>query len=74
MSKAKVRIAVLPIMDVKTKWNSTVELLQHAYLLREITREWLPNPTYSDYWPLFTTQDKWTIVKYVMEVLRPFRY
>ena len=24
--------------------------------------------------PLFTTQQEWTIVKYVLDVLRPFRY
>jgi len=72
--KAKVRIAVLPIIDVKTRWNSTLELLERAYRLREFTREWLQNPKYSEYRPLFTTQDEWTIVKYVMEVLRPFRY
>jgi len=72
--KAKVRIAVLPIMDVKTRLNSILELLERAYRLRECTREWLKNPKYSDYWPLFTTQDMWTIVKYVMEVLRPFWY
>jgi hypothetical protein len=37
--KAKVRIAVLPIMDVKTGWNSTLELIERAYRLREFTRE-----------------------------------
>jgi len=26
------------------------------------------------HWPLFTTQDEWTMVKYVMEVLRLFQY
>jgi len=72
--KAKVRIAVLPMMDVKTRWNSTLELLKHTYRLREFTSEWLQNSKYSEYRPLFTTQDEWTIVKYVMEVLRPFRY
>jgi len=71
---AKVRIAVLPIMDVKERWNMTLELLKPAYRLREFKREWLKNPTYSDYWLLFTTQDEWTIVKYVMEVLRLVRY
>jgi len=70
--KGKVRIAVLPIIDVKTRWNSTLELLDRAYRLWEITREWLQSPKYSEYRPLFTTQDEWTIVKYVMEVLRPF--
>jgi len=72
--KAQARIAVLPIMDVKTRWNSTLELVERAYRLREITREWLQNPKYTEYLPLFTTPDEWTIVKYVMEVLRPFRY
>jgi len=72
--KAKVRIAVLLIMDVKTHWNTKLELLERAYRLREFTPKWLQNPTYSQYRLLFTTQDEWTIVKYVMEVLRPFRY
>jgi hypothetical protein len=72
--KAKVRIAVLPIMDVKTRWNSTLELLERAYRLQEFTREWLKNPKYVEYRPLLTTLDEWTIFKYVMEVLRPFRY
>jgi len=72
--KAKVHIAVLPIMDVKTPWNSTAELLERAYRIREFTRKWLQKPKYSEYRPQFTTQDEWTIVKYVMEVLRPFRY
>ena len=72
--KAKVRNAVLPIMDVKTRWNSTLELLECAYRLWEFTREWLQNPKSAEYRPVFTTQDEWTIVKYIMEVLRPFRY
>jgi len=59
---------------VKTRWNSTVELLDHAFRLHEVTCEWHKNPNYSNYWPLFTTQYEWTIVKYVTEVLRPFRY
>ena len=72
--KAKVPITGFPFMDVKTCSNSTLELLQRAYRLREFTREWLKIPKYSDYRPQFTTQDEWTIVKCVMEVLRRFRY
>ena len=72
--KATIRIAVLLIMDVRTGWNSSLELLERAFRLREFTREWLQNPKYAEYWPLFTTQDEWMILKYFMEVLRPFRY
>jgi len=72
--KANVRITVLAIMDVKTLWNSPLEFFERAYRLPELTCEWLQNPKYAEYRPLFTTQDKWTIVKYDMEVLRPFRY
>jgi len=72
--KAKVQIAVLPIVDVKTQWNLTVELLERAYWLREFTSEWLNNPNYSENQPLFPTRHEWTIVKYVMEVLMTFRY
>jgi hypothetical protein len=61
------------MMDVKRRWNSPLELLERAFRLREFTCEWLQNPKYTQYWPLFTTQDEWTIVKYVMEVLRPFQ-
>jgi len=71
---AKVHIAVPPNMDVKTRWNSTLELLAGAYHLRESTREWHQNPKHSKYRPLITTQDEWTIVKYVMKVLKPLRY
>ena len=38
------------------------------------TCECLQNPKYSDYRPLFTTEDEWTILSNDMEVLRPFRY
>jgi len=72
--KAKVRIAVLSIMDVMTHWNSTLELLERANWLQELTHEWLQNPEYSDHQPLFRTLDEWTIVMYVMEDLRPFQY
>jgi len=72
--KANVRNALLPIKDVKTCWNSTVELFERAYWLYESTCEWLRIPKFSDYWPLFTTQDERTIAKYVMEVWWSFWY
>ena len=61
---------VLLIIAVTTIWNSTLELLEPAYRLQEFTRMWLQYPSYTEYQPFFTTQDQWTIVKYVMEVLR----
>ena len=45
---ANVGIPELCIMNVKTHWNSTTELLERAYLLQEFTREWLQNQKYSD--------------------------
>jgi hypothetical protein len=72
--KAKVHIAVIPSMNGKTCWNWTLGLLERACRLRELTQEWLQNPQYTDYPPIVTTQDEWTIVKYVIEVLKPFRY
>jgi len=74
LSKAWVRIAALPVMDVMTGWNPTLELAERAYWLRDFTCPWLQNPKYSDNQPLFPTRDEWTIVKYVMEDSRRFRY
>jgi len=71
---AKVRFVVLPIMDLKIHWNITMEVLERAYGLREFTREWLKNPWYTDYLPLFPTKFNWTIVKYIVEVLRAFQH
>jgi len=45
-----------------------------AYGSREFPRYCLQNAKFSEYRPVFTTQDEWTIVMYVMEGLRPFRY
>ena len=53
--RGKVCIPVLPISDVKTGWNSTLELLEYAFQLHEFTLDWLTNPKYSDHQPLFTS-------------------
>jgi len=72
--RAKGHIAVPPIVDVETRWYSILKVLEHIHRLREFSHKWLQNPKYSDYRPLFTTQDEWTIVKYIMEVLRPCQF
>jgi len=64
--KAKVRLAVLPIMDVKTGWNCKLVMLESTYGLGGFTQVCLHNPKYNDYLPLFTTRDEWTIMKYVI--------
>ena len=43
-------------------------------LITEIHTRVAPNPQYTNYRPLFTTEEEGTIVKYVRDVLRPFRY
>jgi hypothetical protein len=70
--KANILIAVLPFMDVKTGWNSTLELLNRAYSLWQFTHAWRQNTKYAEYRSLFTTEDEWTIIKFLVEVLRPF--
>jgi len=72
--KAEVPIEVLPIVDVKPQWKSTLQMIARVYQLRELTRERLKNPQCSNYRPLFTTPVEWAIMKYVMEVWRPFRH
>jgi hypothetical protein len=68
LQKAKVRVTVLPILGVKTRWNSTLELLERAYRLREFSQEWFKSPKYAEYRPLCTTKDEWIVVQ------RLFRY
>jgi len=71
---AEVQIAVLPISYANRQWNLTLAWLERAYRLREFTCMSLNNPKYSDYWPLFITQDEWTTFRYMVEGLWPFWY
>jgi len=72
--KTHVGITVLSIIDVKAQWNSTLELLERAYQLTEVTNKSLNNANYGDYQAFCTNPFECTIVMYVIEVLRPFRY
>ena len=63
---------VLHIKNVKRHCHLPLELLVRAYQLWQFTCKWLQSPKYGDSQPLLTTQDEWTLVKYVMAVLRPF--
>lgn len=70
--RGKEAIAVTLILDVKTRWNSTLAMLERAYRLKAYTFCWLSQ--YPQYQPLFTTDDEWKAVEYVLQVLLPFRY
>jgi hypothetical protein len=72
--KADIQIAVLPLMDFKICLNSTLKWLERDFQMRQFTCQWLKTRKYSDYRLLFITQEEWTIVKYVMEILWPFQY
>jgi hypothetical protein len=61
--KANVRIAVRPLMDLETQWNSTVQLLKQVFPLEEFTHKRLKNTIYSDYRSHCTTHSQWTIIK-----------
>jgi len=71
---AKVPIAEQPIKEEKTMSESTQELHEQVYRLRAFTHELLMNPKFCHHWPLVTTQNEWTIKKYIMEVSKVFQY
>jgi hypothetical protein len=72
--KAIVKIAVQPIIDMKTHWNMTLDLLERTYRSHVFTHLRFKNPKYPDHQPPFPTQNQWSIVKYVMDVLLPFQH
>lgn len=51
-----------------------MEFLEQVYWLLEITREWLKNPKYRHYHPLFKMQHQWTVVRHIMDDLRLVQY
>jgi len=72
IQRGKENIAVTLILDVKTRWNSTLAMLERAYRLKSYTYSWLVQ--YPQYHSLCTTEDEWKAVEYVLQVLLPFRY
>jgi hypothetical protein len=72
--KDKGQIVVRSITDVTACLIWPMELLELTYRLCEYTFKWLKNATCGDYQTLFTPQDEWKIGKYVMDILRQFRY
>ena len=45
-----VKIPTILLYDVKTQWNSTLNMLERSVRLQEFTKDWLQ--TYADFTPL----------------------
>jgi hypothetical protein len=58
------------IQDVKTRWNSTAQMLERALRMREIIKAWLQ--TQPRLIELYPTSDEWKQIQYVMKILHPF--
>lgn len=67
-------VAVTLVLDVKTRWSSTLTMLERSYRLRWYTRKFLEQDDYSNFRGLYLTDQEWKVVEYLMEILRPFRY
>ena len=68
----RVKIPTTLLYDVKTRWNSTLNMLERSVRLREFTKDWLQ--TYSEFVPLWSTPEEWKQVEYILEVLQPIRF
>ena len=53
------RWPVTLILDVKTRWNSVVLMLERAYRLRNYTSRWLAIPEHEEFRYLDTTEMEW---------------
>jgi hypothetical protein len=68
-------IAVTLILDVLTRWNSLLFLLERAYRCRSFTEKWLSSsPSNTKYASCLATDDEWRAIEYLIKILRPIRY
>ena len=71
LQEGRVEHPVTLIYDVKTRWNSTLNMLARALRMKDFSREWIRE--YELYMPLWSTSGKWKQVEYILEVLKPIR-
>ena len=65
-------VAVTLSLDVKTRWNSTLAMLERAYRPHDYTEAWLA--LHSEFSMLTTSANEWHAIEYLIEILEPFRY
>jgi len=68
----RVKIPTTLLYDVKTRWNSTLNMLQRSVWLREVTKNWLQ--TYAEFTPLWSTPEERSHIEYILEVLQQIRF
>jgi len=67
-----VKIPTTLLYDVKTRWNSTLNMLERSVRLREFTKDLLQ--TYAEFTPLWSTPEEWRQIEDMLEVLQPIRF
>jgi len=68
----RVKIPTTLLYNVKTWWNSTLNMLERSVRLREFTKDWLQ--TSAKFTPLWSTLEEWRLLEYILEVLQPIPF
>jgi len=68
----RVKIPTTLLYDVKTRWNSTLTMLERSVRLRAFIKDWYQ--TYAEFPPLWSTPEEWRQIEYILEVLQPIRF